>query len=360
MNKFSFLPKLVDIYGIDRKQKRYDNTINIIIENYILINPNVNYVKLEEVQDSNFKENIDSIILTMIRTIFIVIAHEYYVDIPNSSFKYIYANNDSKFKLFLIQMMLFNKKSTSIDFEFHKAEFKILQIKLDYIFIVEPYQTNSNYKELFIHLLNRILTSQKIIKILHGASQDLQLIFSYYLFGNKEKIIQFIDSFSDTALLCEYYKKDGTKCSLYNALLNFNVINDLIYKYLLDIEEKMPSYKKGFIWNYNKLDDNLMKYVYNDVLYLDDLYYAMNPNAIVNTFIRYTYLCRNNIIGHVFIIDNEITKYKELCSKLSKIDYIKKYVVSIFKYISSIKNKEINVMSAYEPMNVIIRKLASM
>lgn len=339
MSQETFLVNLINQFHLDIISKSFSQTLDLIINNYnILINLNKKMIDLKIINDKNINKNINNILFTILTVIFNnIIKNE---NNANENIKYVITNNDTKFKLFLLQLIIFNKNITSIDFEFHKNIFKILQIKLDHIFIVEPYQVSSKYKELFLQLFSNLLQNKNVIKVLHGGSQDLKIIFDYYLFGNKDYIIKFINSFTDTALLCDYYK-NVHKCSLYHALYNFKAIDKKIFDNLLDLENKMPSYKKGFIWDFKKLDnDILIKYVYNDVLYLDNLYYKfieLDPIFVkhIETFIQYTYLCRNNVIKDIYYDSVILPKYDIICKKLIKIDYIKKYVIFVFQSLSN-------------------------
>ena len=223
-----------------------------------------------------------------------------------------------------------NKINIGIDFEFNGNIFEIIQLKENNnIWLFKP----TIYKE----LMKSILINNNILKILHGASQDLKYIFNYYLDNNKKYIFAFINTFVDTALLCEFSKEKGVKCSLYSSLKAFKVISDKKYDELIEIEHQIPSYKY-FKWNFNKLNDNLVKYIYYDVLYLEKLYLSLKKNLLVLIFIRYTYLCRLNIIEHKFItlpLKQIANKYINIYNDLIKIDYIKKYVTSIFVYLTN-------------------------
>jgi len=165
-----------------------------------------------------------------------------------------------------------------IDFEFNKVskthkDVALMQICLDsdekevYIFIINP--NNISDKDKLILLL----ISNKIYKILHGAeSLDIPYIFDQLLV--KEHLINsFCNNFYDTKFLCDYYNAEhGIKksCSIYDLLLNQDIIDESKYNELYKIEEDMgPIYLIKI--DINKLSDKVLVYSLYDVLFLPEL-----------------------------------------------------------------------------------------
>lgn len=167
-----------------------------------------------------------------------------------------------------------SKKTIGLDFEFNNKNIGLAQIsfypygKNKYIFIIDPKKLNDTQKKIFAET---IFTS-KIRRIVHGAeSLDIPYIFEEILSRDPDQIIKFTNTTIDTRFLCEYIKlyskHSDNKCSIYDALLYFKVINKNKYEELQKINKKIgPIYRVK--WDINKISDNELKYVLYDVLYL--------------------------------------------------------------------------------------------
>jgi ribonuclease D len=257
--------------------------------------------------------------------------------------------------LFLSELKEFNKQKNicGIDFEFHNHKVVLCQIALYYsdkinMFIISP--KIFNYKQTN-KLIKYLFCSSNLTKIMHGSeSQDMPFILN--LLKNPKDINKFIKNLIDTKFLCEYqkilnhsYKSDlpvdykNVKCSLYDALLFYKVINQGVYDNL----EK--DYKKlGPIqyvnWNINGLTNDSLKtkYAILDVFFLLDLYKNIKKeiekdiktNLSINRF--------NNITRFVIlsrhkqqIIDPDINNLK-----LNNIDKFGKLAISQISYFRNI------------------------
>ena len=257
--------------------------------------------------------------------------------------------------LFLSELKKFNKQKNicGIDFEFHNHKVVLCQIALYYsdkinMFIISP--KIFNYKQTN-KLIKYLFCSSNLTKIMHGSeSQDMPFILN--LLKNPKDTNKFIKNLIDTKFLCEYqkilnhsYKSDlpvdykNVKCSLYDALLFYKVINQGVYDNL----EK--DYKKlGPIqyvnWNINGLTNDSLKtkYAILDVFFLLDLYKNIKKeiekdiktNLSINRF--------NNITRFVIlsrhkqqIIDPDINNLK-----LNNIDKFGKLAISQISYFRNI------------------------
>ena len=266
-----------------------------------------------------------------------------------------------------------NKTIISIDFEFNSKVIALMQMtfeyedKSNYFIIYPPYLTNK-IKE---SLVMKILINKKIKKIMHGCeSLDIPYIYNFLLNNDINNIILFTNSLYDTRYYCEYlniYFNLIKKCSLYEALNNYKIIDTNIYKYLIENEKNM-----GDIWkikiDINNLSDELIYYSIYDTIFLKKLYLKTNKELknineyeynLFNEYFRFTLLERNNITNilkdiilllnkynNYYIIYNDI-KYTlgDLFNNIfllysynfnnifiiSKINYIKPYQVYLYK-----------------------------
>lgn len=199
-------------------------------------------------------------------------------------------NNDYKVKLFVLYCIYFGsidgKKIVGLDFEFNTfknidnngklatlRENALTQILMsakngEQIFIIEPKNFVEANKKIFISC---ILTS-KITRIVHGAdSLDVPFVISDLLNNDKDLIVKFIKKIIDTRYLCEYQKilQDigDIKCSIYDAMLYFGIIDDKLFKYLNKTNDDMgPIYDVN--WDINNMSNTHVIYAAYDVIYL--------------------------------------------------------------------------------------------
>lgn len=172
-----------------------------------------------------------------------------------------------------------SKLSIGLDFEFDNSINKVALCQIGFypqrfhrfIFIIDPKMLTDYQQELMI---NTIFISD-IIRIVHGADGlDIPYIFEELFMRDSNKILKFTNTMIDIRYLCEYYKicvkHPDKKCSLYDALLYFKVINKKTYDNLNKIHE-IISPVQDIQWNIHKLSSYHLKYVLFDVLYLKSL-----------------------------------------------------------------------------------------
>lgn len=192
---------------------------------------------------------------------------------------------------------LYNKHLyVGIDYEFTNREIRMAQLNFEnkyenrsQIMIVSPPEISSIINEddmsimdIFVHM---IIINNLIKKILHGSdSLDIPYMFTQMLENDRDKIFSFVQSMIDTRFLCEYYKlnlegKTDHKCSIYDAVHYFGVINDNQYQKLNDLLASMPPVH-DIVWTIKKLPISQIKYAQYDVLYLKYFYYKIINSAI--------------------------------------------------------------------------------
>lgn len=161
-----------------------------------------------------------------------------------------------------------------LDFEFNRSKIALCQAgfypnkKHKYIFVFDPNLVNSEQTNIII----RTIFTSNIYRITHGAdSLDIPYIFNELFVGDHDKIISFTKTLLDTRFLCEYFKGfinyEDKKCSIYDALLFFDVIKKEKYDDLNKINEIMGPVQ-DVNWNVNKMSSYHLKYAVYDVLYL--------------------------------------------------------------------------------------------
>jgi len=206
----------------------------------------------------------------------------------------------------------------------------LMQIILIYenykqIYILEPLSFNKKH----IKLLIKYVFCSYCIKIFHGSdSLDYHYIYKDII-KNKKKFIQFINTSVDTRLLCEISKRIlsknninvNKKCSIYNALLDHNIIDKQLFDKLEELSSKI-NYNKE--WNIKSLSDTQLKYSIYDIYYLYDLL-----EVITNKYITVSNLLKTDLISLInrlyrFNMLNkfEIINLSNLCKKhIPYIDY---------------------------------------
>lgn len=213
----------------------------------------------------------------------------------------------------------------TIDFEKDIKKNMLMQLyfnhfKQNWIFIINPHDFSNELVSLFT---KNILENKYIFKLMHGSdSLDIPFINSYFCKNSKISFSNFILHTYDTLLPCEYVTTYGNiinkqnnkvSCSLYNALLNFKVIDEKQYEYLSHLSDSMGEIWK-INWNIHHLTSSQLKYSYYDVCYLRPLY----KNIILES------KKINVLIGIKFIADiyKLIWLSKTQCSDI--VDTIKK------------------------------------
>lgn len=239
-----------------------------------------------------------------------------------------YKTND-KYKIYIIQKINFNffekilyeiliklknnNVTFGLDFEFNKVndsrQVALFQISIDddVIVMFNPLELTDK----LVLLLKKVLLDKNSIKIMHGSeSLDYIYLFQIFFIELEEKKL-FVNNFYDTKFLCEYenifFKKENKKCKIYKLLLKNNIINDKIYDWLIENEEKM-----GPIWNIvidvNNMNEALIYYTLFDVFYLKKLLnsFKLEKNIFESV---------SQILQTIFVYKNEIESIlKELNS----------------------------------------------
>ena len=200
----------------------------------------------------------------------------------NKIYHVLVVNNEKKEKN---MYDIFNKYLASksfvymgIDFEFNKVsktnkDVALMQICLENdkdnvdIVILNPNLISNK------NILIELLINDNIYKILHGSeSLDIPYIFNQLLV-KKEYVDQFCNKFYDTKFLCDYYNASqniNLSCSIYDLLLNQEIITQSKYESLYKIEEDMgPIYLIKI--DIKNLSDKVLIYSLYDVLYLPEL-----------------------------------------------------------------------------------------
>jgi hypothetical protein len=215
--------------------------------------------------------------------------NEFYKNINNKTYNILKVDNIKKetfmckiFNNFMNNLKNFPKEKhyIGIDFEFKQVakdtrDIALMQINLEndsnigYIFVLYPPDlTKDNYD-----ILINLISTPGIIKILHGAeSLDIPYLFNQVLL-TPEKVNNFCSNFYDTRYLCEYYQKVNNikgKCSIYNLLLDFNIVTQDKITELENIENITGPIYLITIDIYN-LNHEILRYSLYDVIYLIEL-----------------------------------------------------------------------------------------
>ena len=276
-------------------------------------------------------------------------------------------DNKDKIIDFIKYIKNISNKLVGIDLEFNninnKREIALVQINIynsyKKIFIINPLDFDKNQIEVF----KTFLFKNKII--MHGAeSLDIPNMFNEFLLNESERIY-FLKNYIDTKFLCEYnniIKNINKKCKIYELLLNQKVINQKIYNFLEENEEKMGNIY-DIIIDINTLKDNewLILYSSYDVYYLGELYISLlnlNNLEIFMDFIRLIILIRynnkqsfnldnysaflNKMNNYIFFENNKFIRLNDIYLKnlnnnkffniLLKIPFLKKLIEIIIKY----------------------------
>jgi len=303
--------------------------------------------------------------------------NEFYLNLNNKTY-YIYKidnKENEKIMYEIINKYIDNQNNNinekhyiGIDFEFNKIskgdrDVALMQLNIEndsdigYIFVLYPPDLEDQ------EIIIKLLTNKYIYKILHGSeSLDIPYLFNQLLIKT-ENINNFCKNFYDTKYLCEYYNIENEiieKCSIYELLLNKQIINENKLKELNKMNEIIgPLYFINI--NIYKLSDNIFKYSLYDVIYLPELLKKfINKNIIYNKVIpellvlilKYKKNIENEIIKIQYYINNlnlayiinnnykvflinlwEIYYYIYFDHKLTNINYFKKFFEIITKFL---------------------------
>lgn len=270
---------------------------------------------------------------------------------------------DRDIKLFISFCYLFSqninktiKYHVCIDQEFTHNKISLMQLyfeplvyKNKYVKIawfINPENLNFKNKEIFI---KHILINKQIYKIIHGG-ESLDIPYFYSFLGNREYILQMTSKIIDTRFICEYVKQNtesNKKCSLYDSLLFFQVIDNNRYDELNKINNSLGNVFT-INWDINTLKKNQIDYAKYDILYLykllnnsfkiNNLYHKKENEEQTLKFVpaitRFVFLERQNII-------DIISKLKGENNVLNNKMFNKKSYISMYEEI--IMNNKINI-----------------
>ena len=377
MNVNNFIDKTIKMFEkkkfSDLINFLYEN-INFIINNFSKILPNINNFKYDLLLNSsnNLKKinmsNNDSFNLCshfqiiILKLVTIMNSDIYYekneINLKNNNIKYelLVSNEEDKVKLFILYLLMFHIESTlrvkifdtelndnkpfvGIDYEFNNRIIALMQLNFErlssdkkettsHIFIVNPGEFSQQNKE---YLIKFLMTNNSIYKILHGCdSLDLPFMYDILFENNKEYISDFTKNVYDTRFFCEYYKltiNEDKKCSIYDALLFFEVINKNKYDELNKIHDYMGPVQ-DVSWNINKMSSFHVKYALYDVLFLK--FFLLNlfkiPYKNTNNYFK-SYSLLAPITRFIFLEKKEVSTIL-IKSKL-KIDPIHNYHIKL-------------------------------
>jgi hypothetical protein len=276
--------------------------------------------------------------------------------INNIKYELIIANDELKVKLFLLYLLVFyleskirnklfnieindNKTFVGIDYEFNNRIIALMQLNFErlssnkeettsHIFIINPGEFKKNDKDILIKYL---MTNKSIYKILHGCdSLDLPYMYDILFENNTEYINDFTSTVFDTRFFCEYYKLTidiDKKCSIYDALLFFEVIDEKKFNELNQTHDYMGPVQ-DISWNINKMSSYHIKYALYDVLFLKYFLLKLFKMPYKNTpnFFK-SYLLIAPITRFIFTEKKDLLKIL-LQSKLN-IDPINNYHIKL-------------------------------
>jgi hypothetical protein len=272
----------------------------------------------------------------------------------NNKFYIIKVNSDNNIKLLILYSIFYyldsihaNKNNyVGLDFEFNKRIIALCQVsfyplrKHKFIFIYDPKMLNPEQNNILI----RSLYISHLNRILHGCdSLDIPYLYDVLFKNDKLKIMLFTKYLFDTRFICEYYKifiQDlEKKCSIYDALLFFNVIRKKKYEILNRNNDNMGPVQ-DINWNVMKMSSFHLKYAAYDVLYLHKFFNKMMYTTQKNG---------ENLYEQMLFIPH-ITRFvfyeKYLVTNL--VETSKKMIDPVNNYILVYKNKKITLISLYE------------
>uniref|UniRef100_A0A6C0BDQ0 3'-5' exonuclease domain-containing protein n=1 Tax=viral metagenome TaxID=1070528 RepID=A0A6C0BDQ0_9ZZZZ len=265
-----------------------------------------------------------------------------------------YNMKNKKRVISLMQVILINDSSKYDDIDYHKP-----------IYVLDPMSFNKNDMDLLI----KYVFCSYSIKIFHGSdSLDYQYIYEDII-KDKNQFMKFINTSVDTRFLCEISKrimsrndnKVTKKCSIYNALLDHNIIDKKLFDKLEKLSSKI-NYNKE--WNINSLTQVQLFYSVYDVYYLYDLLSVITRNVVtvnkiiktdlislINRLYRFNMLNKFGIINlsdickkKIVKINNENINDKIMETPLMKIKYNKKDVTIYVEDILSLDTIRKNIM----------------
>lgn len=302
---YDSIDKIFTSYNISnsesKKKNKYSHKIKNITSTFYTnkSNKDLNFKYITNVIKRSPSTSIKGIDwLYFIRELVIILLKKY-ATLFEESFHIIKNDSLIKTKLFILYVIFFHYDSISfynenesnlhvgIDFEFNERKIALCQVAFfssrtsKFIFIFNPNELDGIQTDFIIKFM---FTSNSIVKIVHGSdSLDIPYLFQEFFMGNHLYIYDFIKNIIDIRFLCEYNKitvnYSDKKCSIYDALLYFNVINKKKYKYLLDVNNSIESSQIKssdtnirVTWDVHNMSDSNFKYAFYDVIYLHAFY----------------------------------------------------------------------------------------
>lgn len=291
----------------------------------------------------------------------------------NNKYFIIKVNSDLLIKLMILYTIFYmldsihskKKLLIGLDYEFNMRKVALCQAgffpkrKHKYIFIHDPNMLTSEQQNILI----KTIYVSPIYRIVHGSDAlDIPYIFTEVFNQDKEKILNFSKTIIDTRFLCEYFKlyinHADTKCSIYDALLFFNVIEKSKYDDLLNVNLGMGPVQ-DVNWNVKAMSSFHLKYAMYDVLYLKQFVMNIMKEAdLINSDLRYHIYFLIELTRFIYFEKNGVSDLLQKTKTL--IDPINNYYI-ITKSggnltLIELYNKEINDLITY-PRDLAVIKL---
>lgn len=255
----------------------------------------------------------------------------------------IVCDNDERMRIFVDYVKEYRDNITDndficIDFEFYRHNIALMQINFDKdkkMFIIKPPLLKDKIK----HVID-LLVDDRIYKILHGAD-SLDIPYIIKLIGDKERVKMFMSRYIDTRYICEYYKvniESDHRCSIYDALLYFDVIDKRLYdKLVIDNKKMGPIHKIN--WEITKLTPLHVMYAFYDVIYLKKLLINVLKKAHISTDLIDTY-------KYIDVIARYVTLEKKNVTDVT--DYINKIINPISNHRIIVNNRSYTLSEIYD------------
>jgi hypothetical protein len=218
-----------------------------------------------------------------------------------------------------------------VDFEFNVRQIALMQLNFEgkyfsCIFLTNPADFEPEITALYTKY---IMENRFILKILHGSdSLDIPYLYQQFFQNKKDTIIKFTKNMIDTRFMCEFFKavkQDTAKCTIYNALTDFKVIDAQKLADLNKMNEEM-GHIQDISWLISNLSSKEFEYSARDVLYLKYLYRNIIKECqrySESTKMTISYL--PDVIHFIFLERRSITDILVRCKK--EVDPINNYLI---------------------------------
>lgn len=251
-----------------------------------------------------------------------------------------------------------------LDYEFNMRKIALCQAgffpkrKHKYIFIHDPNMLTQDQQ----NVLTKTMYTSPIYRIVHGSdSLDIPYLFSEVFKQDTEKILNFAKTVIDTRFLCEYFKlytnHTDNKCSIYDALMFFNVITKEKYDDLQNVNVGMGPVQ-DVNWNVRNMSSFHLKYAMYDVLFLKQFVMGIvKESEKINRDLRYHIYFLIELTRFIYFEKNGVSDLLQKTKTL--IDPINNYFVTTTTgniTLIEIYTKLVNNLVTY-PHNLPIAKL---